>query len=60
MDPVVLELLGEAYIKSGQYDRAVKTAREGLALIPAEPPGRLKIRSRALFENMMATHSPAS
>jgi hypothetical protein len=47
--------LAQAYRASGQMEKSRTTAKEGLALLPALPPGSVKPNIRKLLENEAQT-----
>ncbi len=49
--PSLLLTLAQAYRAAGQMEKSRSTAREGLALLPALPPGSMKPNIRKLLEN---------
>ena len=49
------ESLAQAYRASGQMEKSRTTAKEGLALLPALPPGSVKPNIRKLLENEAPT-----
>jgi hypothetical protein len=48
--PFRLLTLAQAYRAAGQVDKGKATAVEGLALLPAQPPGSLKPSIRKMLE----------
>jgi eukaryotic-like serine/threonine-protein kinase len=53
-DPTSLLLLAQAYLADGQLEKANMTAKEGLALLPAQPPGTPAVRCRLLLEHVLS------
>jgi hypothetical protein len=53
--PFRLLTLAQAYRASGQLEKSRATANEGLALLPALPPGSVKPNIRKLLDNEIKT-----
>jgi tetratricopeptide (TPR) repeat protein len=54
--PSLLLTLAQAYRASGQMEKSRAAAAEGLALLPALPPGSVKANIRKLLENEAPAH----
>jgi tetratricopeptide (TPR) repeat protein len=54
--PTYLLTLAQAYRASGQTEKSIATAREGLALLPAPQQGSVKPRIRKLLEIQLLTN----
>jgi tetratricopeptide (TPR) repeat protein len=53
--PTMLLTLAQVWRANGQIEKSRSTAKEGLALLPALPPGNVKPRIRKLLEIQMQT-----